>query len=512
MSRIAPLFVVLMLAAPVRGHFVFAVPADDGKTLKVVFSETLEVDDRVGLGPVAGLKLTARSASGADTPLKLKAHDHHLTARLPAGRVIFGSLDYGVMARGGQSLMLKYHVKLQLGMEAAGPVGQPAELTAERTPAGLVFRAWLHGKPAARMDVTILTPTGDGEKATTGDDGRTRAFAAPGRYGAWARVVEESAGEYQGQKFAQVRHYPTIVMTYSPFPPLPEAVSSFGAAVSGSHVYVFGGHRAKVHAYDTQAVTGGFRRLALDGKSPWEELAPGMPLQGLALVSHDGKLYRLGGMAPRNPPGEPVDNRSTASCAIFDPGAKSWTEFAPFPHPRSSHDAAVVGKSIIVIGGWNMRGPDGNDWCNEALVLDLAAAKPAWQSVPQPFRRRALQTAAYRGKVYAVGGLTEDGTVSNNVAVFEPAARSWADGPDLPGDGPAGFNPAICVMDDRLFVSLGDGAVVRLSPDGREWETVGRVAPRIVHRMVPAGPGRLLLLGGAARGENLDWAEVVVIK
>jgi hypothetical protein len=35
------------------------------------------------------------------------------------------------------------------------------------------------------------------------------------------------------------------------YPPLPEAFSSFGAAVADGHVYVYGGHTARTHLYST---------------------------------------------------------------------------------------------------------------------------------------------------------------------------------------------------------------------------------------------------------------------
>ena len=96
------------------------------------------------------------------------------------------------------------------------------------------------------------------------------------------------------------------------YPPLPEAVSSFGAAVCDGFVYVYGGHSGKAHQYSTETVSGKFRRLSLaDPSRGWEELPGGPALQGLALVSHDGKLYRVGGMQPRNAPGDKADNEVT---------------------------------------------------------------------------------------------------------------------------------------------------------------------------------------------------------
>ena len=126
-----------------------------------------------------------------------------------------------------------------------------------------------------------------------------------------------------------------------PYPPLPNAVSSFSAAVADGFVYFYGGHTGTAHTYSTETVTGKFRRLDLANPAKgWEELAEGPPLQGLALVAHEGRIYRIGGMQPMNKPGEKADNRSTASCAVYTPRTNRWEPIADMPAGRSSHDAA----------------------------------------------------------------------------------------------------------------------------------------------------------------------------
>src|SRR5262245_37838922 len=84
------------------------------------------------------------------------------------------------------------------------------------------------------------------------------------------------------------------------FPDLPAAVSSFGAAVVGDHIYVYGGHSGRAHNYSTETTRGELCRINLTKPDKWESLAGGPKLQGLALVAHEGKLYRIGGMQPQN--------------------------------------------------------------------------------------------------------------------------------------------------------------------------------------------------------------------
>jgi N-acetylneuraminic acid mutarotase len=293
-------------------------------------------------------------------------------------------------------------------------------------------------------------------------------------------------------------------------PPLPEAVSSLGACACDGYVYVYGGHAGRTHSYSTETTSGKFRRLSLaDPAKGWETLPGGPHLQGLALVAHKGVIYRVGGMRPRNMPGENPDNHSVASFARFDPKAGRWEQLADLPAPRSSHDAVVVGDTLVVVGGWRMKGEAGKpDWHADALTLDLADPKADWKAVPQPFRRRALTAAVLGDKVYVVAGLTQDGKTDHSVNVFDRAAGTWSAGPSLPGDRMNAFTPAACVSGGTLYVSPADGVVYRLAGD--KWEPAGKLAhPRFVHRLVPAGDGRMFAIGGASKAGNVAAVDVV---
>lgn len=295
-------------------------------------------------------------------------------------------------------------------------------------------------------------------------------------------------------------------------PPLPQAVSSFGAAVTDGWVYVYGGHRAKTHNYSTEAVVGTFHRLKLSAPKTWEPLPGGPPSQGLALVAHGGKLYRIGGMQPRNKPGDKADNHSLADCACFDPNVGKWMPMPDLPAPRSSHDAVVIGDKIVVVGGWNLKGAGTKSvWHSDALVLDLGKSPLQWQSIKQPFQRRALAAAAHDGKVYVIGGMTEETKTVLTTSILDPATGDWTTGPDIPSPRRNGFAPGACALDGKLYVSPSDGRVLRLDAGQKSWDEVGLLQqPRIVHRLLPGGGNALVVLGGAAGGDNIALSEVVV--
>lgn len=519
-----------LFAPPASAHFVFVVPAADGKTAAVVLSEDLSPDDGVSADKIAKTKLALRDAAGADSPVATTAEAHALKAALSGDgpRVVFGSLPYGVMARKDtKPYLLMYHPKALVGRVDPAKAAVGGELPCELTPVAYdgVTRLQLTaaGKPVADAEVTLLKPDDTKAKLKTGKDGRTDPITAAGRYGAWTRFTEPKAGELDGKKYEEVKHYATLVFDHapaqatsqapvaSPYPPLPTAASSLGAVVCDGYLYVYGGHAGQTHSYDTKSVLGTFHRLKLDGGTAWEPLPGGPIAQGMNLAAHGGKVYRVGGMSPRNQPGEPADNHSLADAARFDPATGKWEELPPMPAGRSSHDLVVVGDKLVVVGGWCAKGKDAPSmWHDTALVLDLAAAAPVWKAVPQPFQRRALSAAAVGGKVYVVGGLSADGTTDKRTDVLDVAAGTWATGPELPGTARVAFSPAAAVVGGRVVVNTSAGMTHRLKADASGWEPVGPTATnRMVARLVPTGPAEALLVGGASRGGNIGVVEVV---
>jgi N-acetylneuraminic acid mutarotase len=299
----------------------------------------------------------------------------------------------------------------------------------------------------------------------------------------------------------------------SKLPPLPAAVSSLGAVECDGFLYVYGGHAGKTHTYSTKNVLGTFHRLKLDSGTKWEKLPGGPILQGMNLAVHGGKIYRVGGMRPRNEPGQPADNVSVVDAARYDPKTSKWEPLPPLPAGRSSHDVVIAGDKLVVVGGWQSRGRGVNQvWHDTAVILDLAAKPLEWREIPQPFQRRALTAAALGSKVYVLCGLDAKGEAHNRVDVLNLETEEWTRGPDVPG-GRIGFSPAATVLNGQLVVSTSEGNLFRLTADGKEWEKVGTTTTkRIVHRLVPNGKG-VLLVGGAipGRGGNVADIETVAV-
>lgn len=285
------------------------------------------------------------------------------------------------------------------------------------------------------------------------------------------------------------------------FAPLPQKISSFGACVLDGYIYVYGGHTGKTHTYSTDTTTGQFLRASLEG-GEWETLPAGPSLQGLALVAHKGKLYRIGGMQPRNKPGDKHDNHSQASFAVYDPATRKWQDLVDLPEGRSSHEAVVVGDRLHVLGGWKMNG-EGKEstWHRTGLVMDLSKSPLKWESIDQPFERRALGMAAVGERIFVLGGLSPKAASSTRVDILDTKTGKWSQGTDVPRRSThmgTGFSPAACVLDGRLYISTNDGRIHRLAEDGQKWQEVAEQSvKRFVPQLLPGKKGTLIVVGGS---------------
>jgi uncharacterized GH25 family protein len=517
------LLLISISAVTANAHFVFVVPSSGGTTASVVLSEDLKPDPAVDVTLVGGAALSIREAlRGHETALSLSKGDHEYTTSLFGSgvRVVHGDVDLGTMKAGGKTYLLMYHPKTILGDAFTPGIRQaaaPVELVPVREGANIVLQLLAKGQPQSNQEVTVILPGGSQHKLTTDARGNARLPAAQGRIGAWARYWEPTKGERGGATYDEVRHYATLVFdTIEPggaaarrTATMPEAASSFGAVASDGWLYIYGGHVARTHNYSVESVSGRFSRMNLtDGR--WERLPDGPALQGLNLAAHKGKIYRVGGMQPQNKPGEPQDLRSVADVARFDPATMQWETLPSLPTPRSSHDVVVIGDTLFVVGGWTLEGKKPAIWPGQMDVLDLSARELRWQTHPQPFKRRAFIAATLDERLYVIGGFDERSRVVQGVDIYDVARREWSRGPDLPGDAMNGFGPAAASLNANLYVSLDDGRVFRLDQDGKSWSAVGQATPRIVHRLVPA-ENRLLIVGGAAKGTNLDLIESLEI-
>ena len=206
---------VLVSVAAATAHMVLIVPQPDGKSAFVVFSDTLEPDENVKIDKIAALKLNAR-VGDKTVPVNAKLGEHKLTVEWPAAtKLVYGTVTYGISGKATPASLLVYHPKAVLtGTGEQATVGSEAlvEIVPVSAAGKTRFQVLTAGKPLAGSEGTITLPDGKKEKVTTDKDGFTKSFDVVGRYAAYFKFVETKEGEHLGVKYAEVRHYATLVV------------------------------------------------------------------------------------------------------------------------------------------------------------------------------------------------------------------------------------------------------------------------------------------------------------
>ena len=292
---------------------------------------------------------------------------------------------------------------------------------------------------------------------------------------------------------------------------LPIGITSFGAATHGGSLYVLGGYFGRPHAYSEAGQSGDLLRLDLE-TGTWARLGEIAKAQSVTLVAHEGTLIRVGGMQARNAEGTDADLHSVDTVAAFDIATSTWRSLPPMPEPRSSHDATVIDGVLWVAGGWTLAGKE-HTWANSVLRLDLADPSKGWEAIEVPFRRRAVAAGGAEGKLVVVGGIGDDRRPSSAVDVYDPATKTWSEGPTLPGPG---FGAAAVSHGGALLVSGMDGVVHEWRPGQEQWTAVTTLAfPRFFHRFAMTDAGELLVAGGIrsmASGSRVRPIERIAIE
>lgn len=539
-----------IFAVPARAHFSWLI-VDDGGHAVYFFGESIA--DRTYHLPerLADVDVEQRDVNGKATAIKLApVETDDLVGRRSEKAVsgtgtLVASGSYGVY----HGTKLTYYNQHFLGDSKAWS-SKPAEdlllqTILEADAAGLRVTLLWKGKPLADTEVKLFCSEGDEEaNATTGNDGKVLFDTTDIEAGLGAVMAsfvdEQDSGKLGDDMYTSATHYITttfiapesivgkresnIKPTTTPaakqadraatikasgLPELPETLTSFGGAIAGNVLYVYGGHTGDAHSYSVAEQSNRFYALSLTDDSPhWETLQAGPRLQGLALVPHRDNVIRVGGFTAMNAQGEDHDLQSQADVNRYNASQRRWESLASLPQPRSSHDAAVIGDQVYVVGGWQLTGKDSTQWHDTAWKLDLSqqptGAARQWKPIAAPpTPRRALSLAAHNGLLYAIGGMKEQGGPTTIVEVYDPQTDQWTGGPALPGEAMNGFGNSACSTGKGLFVTTIRGNALQLSQQGDEWLQVAELdPPRFFHRMLPRGDRTLLIVGGANMAEG----------
>lgn len=540
---------LLLVVQPLSAHFVWVeAESTGGKTrLLAGFGEPGDWDESLS-DRIAQTKYFVRDAAGKQQPVTLKFDEKEGcflgTTEQTAPFALIASCDYGIFQRGNSApSMLRYFAKTLVGSpETWSKTKGSKELAIEVTPSlgkdGIVLEISTANGPLAEGKVTAYGPKSSRLSLEVKDGKAIWPNEGPGKYSLFVGHKIDEKGTADGTEYETAAHYATLVFTIPgkqaadvskvielpTLPLLPEAVSSFGAAVVDGWLYVYSGHTGGAHQHSLANLSKSFRRVKLEPGAKWEQLPAGTPLQGMPMVAHSGKVYRIGGLTATNDTTEEdAQLHSVKEFQCFDPATGKWTALADLPEGRSSHDAVVIGDKLYVVGGWTLS-PDDEVWHTHSLVYDLKSEKGQWEKLPeQPFERRALAAGTFDGKLYAIGGMNSDGEISLETDIFDPKTGKWSKGPNLPGvpkelrtgmgrmENINGFGATAWNHEGKLYVGTYSGQIFQL--EGEQWKEVATLAmPRFFHRLLPLDKGRMIAVGGASMSGHLSVIEVVDIE
>lgn len=509
-----------MMPTVALAHFPFLTLGEenDAVTLSAEFSEAPGTGDAKFLSYLEGATVSALAWSEDAEKVEL---DEDGKAEVEGGGLYALRKDLGVITMHGATFFLSYTAYAGPGLDGwawrgLANDGQDLEgagadrfvVVPEIEDGTLTLAATFDGEAAEGVAFTLFDESGGSFEVEAEGGSATYELNADPVIGFTAKYVEEASGEADGKAYEEVRHYLTATFgpaTHRPVPvaktfgEMPELVTSLGAAVAGDKLFVYGGHTGGPHSYYAEAQADTLRSLDLT-TGEWAEHGDGDGIQGHAMVAHDGIVYRLGGVEAMNADGETWDLQSRTDAAAFDPATGVWAELPALPERRSSFDAAVLDGSIYIAGGWNLNGETEDAWHATAWRLDLDDVSAGWKPLPDaPFLRRAVSAAAHDGKLYVLGGMQDVGAPTTATAVFDPATDTWSEGPNLVGGVMVGFGSSAFAAGGRLYASVYDGTLQRLSEDGSSWEVVGDLPEdRFFHRMVAWGDDKLVIVGGAS--------------
>jgi len=191
----------------------------------------------------------------------------------------------------------------------------------------------------------------------------------------------------------------------------------------------------------------------------WRELAPmNLARSYFGAVVLDGKIYTIGGCdqvatgGSEIMPASSYTGGDTGANEVYDPATGNWTSEAPMPTPRECFAIAVYQGKIYCIGGTTQEPPYdmfGAVGVNEAYD----PSTNSWQTeAPMPYPVTDLQANVIDGKICCIGGVNSSNVGSTANQVYDPVTNTWSENAPLQT---ATFDYASAVCNGKIYVING---------------------------------------------------------
>lgn len=168
-----------------------------------------------------------------------------------------------------------------------------------------------------------------------------------------------------------------------------------------------------------------------------------VPRTELAGAALGGRIVVAGGLT--------ADGAASDVVHLYDPDDNRWEAGPALPLGLHHMGMAALGNRVYVAGGYTNR--QGQDWVAQSRVFSLSVGERSWREEPSlSGPRGGLAMAAATGRLVAVGGTDDGGTLLRRTEAFVPGQRSWRAGPDM---GEARDHLAAASSDGRIYAIAG---------------------------------------------------------
>ena len=172
----------------------------------------------------------------------------------------------------------------------------------------------------------------------------------------------------------------------------------------------------------------------------------------LGVAALGTNIYAVGGWSS-------VEQKALATVELLDAATLStrsrWVAGPTMLHGRNGLKIAALDSKLYAVGGANTTG---DNLCTvEVLDADGKAVGHGWVAAPSmKICREGHGVAVLGGKLYAVGGLSDDAAPMTSMEIYDPRTKSWSKGPDM---NTGRFQFALAVHDEKLYAVGGADSI-----------------------------------------------------
>jgi outer membrane protein assembly factor BamB len=302
-----------------------------------------------------------------------------------------------------------------------------------------------------------------------------------------AIAVASSRGGPGGKDPADPPTFTTSVVARSAATPLPAPVSGESVVAMRAGPLILGGLDS------TGASVSGVFQLDSGNGELREAAALTGPLHDAAALALGDRVLVFGGGTETST--DAVQSLPAPSGAVA-PGATAHT-VGRLPTVRSDLSAVTIGNRAFLLGGYDGRKPT-------ETVLETTDGRSFTQVATLPAPARYMAVAALGGRIYAFGGETANGGVSDAIREVDPRAGTARVVGHLPQ---ALSHASAVVLGGRLYVLGGEiggspsDAIWRFDSAGGKVVAAGRLPVAISGAAATTVGSTAYLIGGTGSGE-----------